>query len=44
MERKVLPHELTGNKKSNVLIVFLHGWPDSVRLWDGTNKKYKSYN
>lgn len=28
-----LPHTLTGNKNSKQLIVFLHGWPDTLELW-----------
>lgn len=30
----MLPYELTGNNKSNILVIFLHGFPDSLRLWD----------
>ena len=29
-----LPYELSGNKSSNQIIVFLHGWPDLPALWD----------
>jgi pimeloyl-ACP methyl ester carboxylesterase len=29
-----LPHETTGNEKSKQIVVFLHGWPDTLRLWD----------
>lgn len=32
--RMLLPYEHTGNKKSNILLIFLHGFPDSMRLWD----------
>ena len=31
---KLLPFEHTGKKSSNTLIIFLHGFPDSIRLWD----------
>jgi hypothetical protein len=34
--KKLLPHELSGNSKSNILVVLLHGFPDTIRLWDGT--------
>lgn len=30
----MLPHELSGNNNSDTLLIFLHGFPDSVRLWD----------
>lgn len=30
----MLPHELSGNSNSDTLLIFLHGFPDSVRLWD----------
>lgn len=29
-----LPHEVTGDINSNNVIFFLHGWPDTLRLWD----------
>lgn len=32
---KTLPHELTGNRSSGQLLVFLHGFPDTTALWDG---------
>lgn len=37
---KFLPFEVTGNQKSDTIIVFLHGWPDSCRLWDNTISKF----
>ena len=30
---KPLPHTLTGNSQSKQLVVFLHGWPDTLELW-----------
>jgi hypothetical protein len=36
-----LPYELTGNLKSSVVIVFLHGWPNTFRLWDKTIAEIK---
>jgi len=30
----LLPYDLAGNTSSKNLIVFLHGWPDSNKLWD----------
>ncbi|CAD8059025.1 unnamed protein product [Paramecium primaurelia] len=32
----LLPYEHTGNKNSNILLIFLHGFPDTMRLWDQT--------
>lgn len=32
---KTLPHELTGNRSSDQLLVFLHGYLDTTALWDG---------
>lgn len=29
-----LPYELSGNKSSKQLLVFLHGWPDTTAVWD----------
>ena len=29
-----LPHKLNGNPDSKQLIVFLHGWPDTMEVWD----------
>lgn len=29
-----LPYDLSGNKSSDKIIVFLHGWPDLPALWD----------
>lgn len=31
---KPLPHELSGNKSSDSLVVFLHGYPDLPAIWD----------
>ena len=28
-----LPHEVSGNKNSEEVLVFLHGWPDTTALW-----------
>lgn len=40
----LLPYEHTGNKKSNILVIFLHGFPDSMRLWDGNKLiKFRNY-
>jgi hypothetical protein len=33
--KRLLPHELSGNKNSKTLVVLLHGFPDTMRLWDG---------
>jgi hypothetical protein len=33
--QKLLPFEHTGNKKSKTLVVLLHGFPDSIQLWNG---------
>ncbi len=30
----LLPHEISGNKTANTILVFLHGWPDTTALWD----------
>jgi len=30
----ILPYEVSGNKSSNQILVFLHGWPDTCALWD----------
>jgi len=32
----LLPHEISGKKTSNQILVFLHGWPDTTALWDKT--------
>jgi len=29
-----LPHEVSGNPSSKHLLVFLHGWPDTMDLWN----------
>jgi len=29
-----LPHEINGNKNSDQLLVFMHGFPDTTSLWD----------
>ena len=31
---QTLPYNITGNNDSEYMIVFLHGWPDSIKLWD----------
>ena len=31
---KNLEYEIKGNPNSNIAIMFLHGWPDTIRLWD----------
>jgi len=31
---QILPYELSGNKNSNQILVFLHGWPDTSAIWD----------
>jgi pimeloyl-ACP methyl ester carboxylesterase len=36
-----LPHELSGNKQSEVMLVFLHGYPNTLRLWDTAISKLK---
>jgi pimeloyl-ACP methyl ester carboxylesterase len=37
-----LPNELTGNKNSNSLLVFLHGWPNKMSMWDNITKKLEA--
>lgn len=39
--KKTLPFEASGKKDSKTLVVLLHGWPDSVRLWDATIAQVK---
>lgn len=34
-EHRELPHNLNGNESSNQLIVFMHGYPDTLNLWSG---------
>lgn len=34
MTNNVLPYELSGNKNSNQILIFLHGWPDTSAIWD----------
>ncbi len=29
-----LPHEVTGDESSKLMVIFLHGWPDTMRVWD----------
>lgn len=31
---KYLPFENYGNKNSNILLIFLHGWPDHLTTWN----------
>lgn len=33
---KVLPFEISGNKNSPNLVIFLHGWPDHLTIWNKT--------
>lgn len=33
MSSNVLPYELSGNRSSDQIIVFLHGWPDTSAVW-----------
>ena len=30
----LLEHQVTGNPKSDILLIFLHGWPDQMDMWD----------
>jgi pimeloyl-ACP methyl ester carboxylesterase len=39
---KYLPHELSGNPESKVMLVFLHGWPNTFRMWDKMIEDLKS--
>ena len=39
---KILPYELTGNKNSEYLLIFLHGFPNTFRLWDKMIKDLES--
>jgi pimeloyl-ACP methyl ester carboxylesterase len=38
-----LPHELTGNKNSETLVIFLHGYPNTLRVWDTTISQLQNY-
>ena len=31
---KLLPYEVKGNTQSNTLLVFFHGYPNTLRMWD----------
>jgi len=31
---KPLPYEVSGNKSATQLLVFLHGWPDTLEVWN----------
>lgn len=33
-ELKVLPHEISGKTDSKFMLVFLHGYPNTFRMWD----------
>ena len=33
-ELNILPHEISGNKNSKIMLVFLHGYPNTMRMWD----------
>jgi pimeloyl-ACP methyl ester carboxylesterase len=39
---KALPHRLIGNKESKVLLVFLHGYPDTLDLWNDIISKFQN--
>lgn len=32
---QALPYDTTGNKNAKSMVIYLHGWPDSIKLWDG---------
>ena len=34
-----LPYELKGNLHSKVMLIFIHGYPNTFRLWDETIEK-----
>lgn len=36
-EKKLLPFEHTGNKSSDILLIFLHGFPDGINLWESNS-------
>ena len=36
-----LPYEKSGNPKSNQMLVFLHGWPDTTQLWDNISPNFE---
>jgi len=40
----VLPHNLSGNPESSTILVYLHGYPDSIRLWDPFYEPYEKEN
>lgn len=31
---KSLPHRVSGNKDSNVMLIFLHGYPNTMNMWN----------
>ena len=39
---KELPHRLEGNKESNNLLVFLHGWPNKMSMFNSIIKRLES--
>ena len=39
-----LPHELSGNKASDTLLVFMHGYPDTTAVWDGIIPSFEQEN
>ncbi|KRX05056.1 hypothetical protein PPERSA_06690 [Pseudocohnilembus persalinus] len=41
---QLLPHELEGNKNSDNLVILIHGWPDSIKIWDETVKNLDLQN
>jgi len=33
-QQRIVPHYLLGNGSSNVVMIFLHDYPDSYRIFD----------
>ena len=34
MSKKTLPYELRGNQTQKQILIFIHGWPDTLDLWE----------
>ncbi|KRX05055.1 hypothetical protein PPERSA_06689 [Pseudocohnilembus persalinus] len=35
---QLLPYEVEGNQNSSNMVIFIHGWPDNICIWDETVK------
>ena len=40
--KNFLPFEFFGNSDSKVLLIFIHGWPDTFRMWDNVTQEIKN--